>query len=107
MSLGALHYNLLLLASGLVLLMQTAVKSHFHQPDSYHDARNSLHIPLLSLSLDKAVCFAEACPDISLLLHFAIVVMPANIIPICTNLSARQDPSPSRAPPGQLITCQL
>jgi len=99
MSLGALHYNLLLLVSGLVLLMQTAVKSHFHRPDSYHDAQSSLHVPFSSLTLDNVVYFAEASPDITLLLHFAIVVMPVNIIAICTNLSARQDPSPSRAPP--------
>lgn len=100
MSLGTLHYNLLLLISGIVLLMQTAVKTHFHQPDSYYESKSALHTPPSSLSLDNIDLFTEHVPHHKSQAQSAFIMLFACFTLIRKTLSARDDPSPSRAPPS-------
>lgn len=99
MSLGTLHYNLLLLISGIVLLMQIAVKTHFHQPNSYYESTSALHAPPSNLALDHTDLFAELDPHHKLLIQSVCITLFALFILIRKTLSARDDPSPSRAPP--------
>jgi len=100
MPLSSLHYYLLLTLSSIVLLMQTAVKSHHHQPGSYHDYRSSLHAPLPGLALENKGFFVELPAKDSQHVVFGLFALVLSLIPICMNLSARHDPSPSRAPPS-------
>jgi len=100
MPLVPLHHYLLLTLSGFVLLMQTAIKTHYHQPGSYHDAESSLHAPMSSLALEKAGFFAETTQNYSLVVKFSCFAAILTLIPICMNLTAWHDPSPSRAPPS-------
>ncbi len=100
MPLASLHYYLLLTLSGIVLLMQTAVKTHHHQPGSYHDDRSTLHAPLASLSLEKAEFFVDAIPFLLLEVTVRCFAAIQTLVPIPMELAARHDPTPSRAPPS-------
>jgi hypothetical protein len=99
MPLGSFHQYLLLALSGFVLLMQTVVKSHTHQPGSYHDARSSFHAPPSSLTLENSDFSVDITPANAILTCFRCFVPFAQLLPLCMNGSPRHDPSPSRAPP--------
>jgi hypothetical protein len=96
---GSFHHYLLLVFSGFVLLMQTVVKSHTHQPGSYHDARSSFHAPPSSLALENSDFFVDITPPNAILTVFSRVAPCAPELPLGMNVSPRQDSTPSRAPP--------
>ncbi len=99
MSLGSFHYYLLLTLSGAVLLVQTAVQCHYHQQNSYHDARSSFHASPLSLTLESFEFFAALPPVISFRENLSCIIAFLSLTPLGMAVSPWADPSPSRAPP--------
>jgi hypothetical protein len=100
MPLGTLHYHLLLMISGFVLLMQTVVKSHHHQSGSYHDSQSAFHAPASSLALEHAEFLIDIVPANSVLKIFSLLIITLFLTSyLGMTIATRHDQSPSRAPP--------
>jgi len=99
MPLGAFHHYLLFI-SGFVLLLQTAVKSHYHQPDSYCDSRSSLHAPFSSLLPESPEKLTGITAVEMFLAKTCQLVTALAIIPLLMTVAIQHDPSTSRAPPS-------
>ena len=99
MPLGSIHCYLLLSLSGIVMLMQTAVTAHSHQPGSYYDARSTLHAPMSHFMLELTDFIGDSGET-----GTTLPVVPGFASRVATHpdrmsVMTRHDPSPSRAPP--------
>lgn len=99
MSLGSLHYYLLLVVSGFFLLIQTAVKCHYHQQGSYHDSQSSFHESTSSFTVENSEFSADIHPNTAIHTCFLVFVLALTLIPLDMTASARHHSSTSRAPP--------
>ncbi|GEM_PF-2783464 len=100
MALRSIHYYLLLTLSCLVLLLQTAVKNHYHQADSYYNAQDSFHVSPSSLTPEKTDSFIIIPPSHSFPAKFTFIAISFPIITLGVTIPSRHAPTPSRAPPS-------
>lgn len=104
MALRSIHYYLLLTLSCLVLLLQTAVKNHYHQTDSYYNAQDSFHVSPLSLTPEKTDSFIIIPPNHSSPAKFTFIALSFPIITLGITIPPLHTPTPSRAPPSLSTT---